>query len=93
MPSGLEITGGERGVHGFLRRRLPNLARAGASADDLLVPHDLFDRAHLADRLLPTLRTRGAGLWLTGVAPDDVARYAELPLAGLLVDRAFAGNA
>jgi hypothetical protein len=87
VPSALEIRRGERGLHAFLRRSLPNLARAGAAADDLLVPHDAFPWPKIENGLLPTLRRRGAGLWLSDVPPDSAGNWDEHPIAGVFVRR------
>lgn len=87
VPSALELRRDERGYHAFVRRSFPNLARAGAAADDLLIPHDAYAWPKIENGLLPTLRKRGAGLWLTDVPPDAAGTWDEHPIAGAFVRR------
>ena len=87
VPSALELRHGERGLHAVLRRTFPNLARAGAAADDLVIPHDLYPWTKVESGLLPTLRRRGAGLWLSEVPPERARDWDDHPVTGVLVRR------
>jgi len=84
LPSALELTPGERGLKAALRRRMPNLARAGADTDDVVVPWGM-----LADRDVPglakTLAGRGARLWVSDVTQARKGQAMSLPAAGLLL--------
>jgi hypothetical protein len=84
-PSALELVGEPPGVKGRLWRRFPNLHRAAADADDLIVPADVYQQLPRRDGLAARLVRRGARLWLSEVAPGDVGAWTDPALAGLLV--------
>lgn len=83
-PSAYELRRGEQGWRRRLAARVPNLARANADADDLIVPWDHSDGDALA-ALSRKLAKRGARLFLGDVPPDRVDALRELPVAGLIV--------
>ncbi len=85
LPSAFEIEPDSRGPHAWLRRRFPNLARAGAAADDLCLPLGLLPDAHVRDRLLPHLARRSACLWLTHVTEADLEHAASLGAHGFFI--------
>ncbi len=93
LPSALELPRAAVGLHGTIRRTLPNFARAGASADDLIVPLGLYADQHVANRIVPKLASRGARLWISQVEPDEIGRATRLATAGVLVRRPYVSDA
>jgi hypothetical protein len=86
LPSALELPGTPTWPGAFARRLMPNLARATADADHLLVPHDLYPRSKL-ERLASALALRGAELWLTRIPTraEFSTSDGRTPTRGLLV--------
>lgn len=85
----LPVKGG--GWRGALARRFPNLARAAADADDLVVHASLATPERVRDVLVPVLRRRGAFVWVEGVAPERRDAYAAGGAGGVLVDLPWRG--
>jgi glycerophosphoryl diester phosphodiesterase len=86
LPSARALPAEGGGWRGALARKLPNLARAAADADDLVVPAALASPEQVRDKLVPVLRRRGAFVWVEGVPPQDFDTYAETGAGGMLVD-------
>lgn len=69
---------------GFARLMSPNMLRAAADADDLVVAWSA-DAPALVARLAPVLAKRGARVWVSGVPESDVSSAMALPVAGVVV--------
>ena len=87
VPSALLLR--ERGgkLQGVIARAFPNLARAGAEADDLIVPAALFTPDRLRKKLVPVLARRAAFAWVTGLDETTESEYADSGAGGLIVQR------
>jgi len=90
LPSGRSLphTGG--GWRAALARKLPNLARAAADADDLVIHAKLASPSQVRDALIPKLARRGAYVWIEGVTAETRAAYENLGAGGLLVETPYA---
>ncbi len=84
-PSALEVGTAGGGVRGALGRRLPNLARASAAADDLVLPLALCGGAKRVSALRATLARRGARLWISHVPPNEEDAARALGADGVVV--------
>jgi hypothetical protein len=84
LPSALELPVKSRGLARFAS---PNFQRAGADADDLVVPWGRADVEKLITRIAPILAARGARVWVCGLPETDRPRAERLPVAGLVVRR------
>jgi glycerophosphoryl diester phosphodiesterase len=73
-----------------LARRFPNLARAAADADDLVLSATLATPADLRDRWVPMLARRGAYVWVEGVTPATRPDYENVGAGGLLIETPIA---
>ncbi len=91
LPSARSLPREGGGWRGALARRLPNLARAAADADDLVVRASLTSPDEVRDRLVPLLRRRGAFVWVEGVAPERRDAYAATGAGGVIVDLPWDG--
>ena len=83
----LRATGG--GWRAALARRMPNVARAAAQCDDLLVSATTFTPSELGRGPVPKLRRRGAYVWVEQIEDgDDGAQneYGAAGVAGVIVD-------
>jgi hypothetical protein len=88
-PSALELTGTASGLRARLRGRFPNLARAAADADDLVLPVAAFAAHPKRESIPAALDRRGARLWLSNVPEDAEDTWREAGAAGLLVRYAY----
>jgi len=86
LPSARAIARAGGAWRGALARRFPNLARAAADADDLVVPGALATPERVERRLVPVLRRRGAFVWVDAVPPALRHDYALTGAGGILVD-------
>jgi hypothetical protein len=84
LPSALELPVKSRGLARFAS---PNVQRAGADADDLVVPWGRADVEKLIGRIAPILAVRGARVWVCGLQETERVRAERLPVAGLVVRR------
>jgi len=91
LPSGRSLPAAGGGWRAALARRLPNLARAAADADDLVIHAALASPEHVRAKLVPVLRRRGAFVWVEGVAPEQADAYAETGAGGVLVSLRWSG--
>ena len=91
LPSGRSLPAEGGGWRGALARRLPNLARAAADADDLVIHASLASPERTRDKLVPLLRKRGAFVWVEGVSPEQRETYAATGAGGVLVDVPWTG--
>jgi len=85
LPSALEIRAGEHGMKARLRRRFPNLSRAGADCDHLLIEDGVVPHTVLTGRLLRKVRSRGGELWVGGLTLERAHELREHPFGGLIV--------
>ncbi len=92
LPSARSVAATGGAWRGALTRRFPNLARAAADADDLVVPAALVTPERVRDTLVPHLRRRGAFVWVEGVAPERRSDYEGLGAGGLFVTLPFTGR-
>lgn len=83
LPSALELAR-PHDWRGRLALAFPNLARANADADDLVVPWDLFPPARLAT-LSSQLARRGGRVFLSGVPRDALDSVRDHQVAGVLL--------
>lgn len=70
----------------FLARLLPvNVRRAGADADDLVVPWGRLEPARLTSTIAPDLAKRGGRLWMSNVPEGELDRANAVGAAGVVV--------
>lgn len=90
LPSAVVLPEAGGGWRGALGRRLPNLARAAADADDLLLPNALAGGPTRIAALARTLARRGGYLWicdLTRAAAEALLSDPQLRGLGGVVER------
>ena len=84
-PSALDLAG-RTGFRRHLAKLMPNIHRAQADCDDLIVPHALFPPQRLA-ALAQKLRTRGARLIVRAARQEDAARLGQAGVYGVVTTR------